>query len=226
MNRSKITLLLGILPLADVPPGHHGCDKCSEAQAHAPPVPCGPSSQFCAEIYISNACGGKAGIRLLEVEVESGHHSDQQCSGEHGTFEKLRTYPIVVAVPQEHPFGRRREVTVADVLGERIVAYSRKEYPDYYHFLARILGSTHKKLHIAEECDSGMSLIAAVESGKGVSLVSSILTETAGRRLRFIPVKPAPPPAVVGVAYRADGLTPLVRKFLDTALSVAATRSS
>lgn len=62
-------------------------------------------------------------------------------------------------MPQEHPFSRRREVTVAYVLVERIVAHSHKEYPDYHHFLARILSSALKKLYIAEKCDSGMSLI-------------------------------------------------------------------
>ena len=140
------------------------------------------------------------------------------------TFEELRTYRITIAVPPDHPFARRRAAAVADVLAERIVAYSRKEYPDYHEFLARIMGSAVKKLRFSEECDSGMSLIAAVESGKGVAITSSILADTAGRRLRFVPLTPAPPPAVVGISYRAVGLTPLARKFVESARSVSVTR--
>lgn len=121
------------------------------------------------------------------------------------TFEKLITYPIVVAVPPDHPFSKRRSVSVSDVLRESMVAYSRKEYPDHHQFLARILGPAVKKRRFAEECDSGMSLIAAVESGKGVHVAASVLATTAGRRLRYVPVSPAPSPAVVGVAYRAQG---------------------
>jgi len=140
------------------------------------------------------------------------------------TFEELRTYPVTITVPPDHPFARRRAAAIADVLAERIVAYSRKEYPDYHEFLARSMGSAVKKLRFSEECDSGMSLIAAVESGKGVAITSSILADTAGRHLRFIPPTPAPPPAVVGISYRADGLTPLARKFVASAHSVSVAR--
>ena len=68
-----------------------------------------------------------------------------------------------------------------------------------------------------------MSLITAVESGKGVSVTSSILAKTAGRRLRYIPIAPAPPPAVVGIAYDPRSLAPLTRRFIETAGRVAAT---
>lgn len=133
------------------------------------------------------------------------------------TFEWLRTYPITLAVPPDHRFARRRAVAVADVIREPFVAYALKEYPDYHEFVARSLGAAAKQLRVVEECDSGMSLIAAVESGKGVAITSSILADTAGRRLRFVPLIPAPPPAVVGIAYRADGLSLLTRKFVESA---------
>ncbi len=126
------------------------------------------------------------------------------------TFEKLRTYPIGVAVPANHAFGRRRGVTAQDLLAEPVVAYSRQEYPDYHEFIARTLGAKARKLRITEECDSGSSLIAAVEAGKGICICSSIFTTTTGRRLKFIPLVPAPPPAVVGIAYRARHVPPFL----------------
>lgn len=125
-------------------------------------------------------------------------------------FERMQTYPVGVAVPLGHPFIRRRGVTVEDLLAEPVVAYSRQEYPDYHEFVARTLGAKVKRLRIIEECDSGSSLIAAVESGKGICICSSIFTTTTGRRLKFVPLLPAPPPAVVGVAYRAGYVPPLL----------------
>ena len=138
------------------------------------------------------------------------------------TFEQLITYPMVVAVPPDHPFSKRRSVPVAEVLREPLVAYDRKEFPDYHQFLGRTLGAVVKKLRFAGECDGGMSLIAAVESGKGVHVSSSILAKTAGRRLRYIPLAPAPPPTVVGIAYRSTGMLPLTRHLVATARSLAA----
>jgi len=137
-------------------------------------------------------------------------------------FEPLRAYPIVAMTPPEHSFSRLRAVPLDAVLREPIVAYSRAEYPDYHKMLARIFGAKVKRLRLAAECDSGTSLIAAVESGKGVNITSSILAATAGRRLRYVPLEPPPAPAVVGIAFRVDRVTPLTRRLIETARALAA----
>jgi DNA-binding transcriptional LysR family regulator len=136
-------------------------------------------------------------------------------------FEKLRTYPIVAAVAPEHAFAQRRSVPLKSVLAEPLVAYARAEYPDYHEFLARIVGPAAKRLRFAEECDSGMSLIAAIAAGKGVAITASILAETAGRRLRFVPLTPATAPAVVGIAWRRQTPDALTNLLLTCARSVA-----
>ena len=99
----------------------------------------------------------------------------------------------------------------------RSVAYSRKEFPDYHEMLGRIAGSLTKRLRIVEECDGVLSLIAAIESGKGVTLIASSLANTAGARLRYVPVKPAPAAAVVGVAYPQGSLNGVQQTFLTLA---------
>jgi DNA-binding transcriptional LysR family regulator len=138
------------------------------------------------------------------------------------TFEKLRSYPIVLALAPKHPLARRRSLDVAAVLREPLVVYSRTIYPDYHEFLARIVGPRSKRIAFAEECDSGMSLIAAVQSGKGVAITASTLAETAGRRLAFVPITPAPSPAVVGIAYRKGQKNPLTEAIIEAARDAAA----
>jgi DNA-binding transcriptional LysR family regulator len=137
------------------------------------------------------------------------------------TFEKLRTYPIAVAVPPDHPFSRRRAVSVQDILAEPIVGLSLKEYPDYQKFLTRGLGSAAKWIRFAEECDGAASLIAAIESGKGVSVSASYLSAAAGGRLKLVPIVPRPPPAIVGVAYVRSRLTPHLDALIEIARAVA-----
>lgn len=116
-------------------------------------------------------------------------------------FHPLRRYPIVAAVPPGHALAGQHALSVPRLLNEPAVAYSHAEYPDYHDFLKRILGPSAKRLRIEEECDSGTSLLAAVESGKGIAIVSSIFEKTCGQRLRLIPLTPAPAPAVVGLAH-------------------------
>lgn len=140
-------------------------------------------------------------------------------------FQSLRTYPMVVAVTPNHPWSKRREVKVSEVFKEPIVAYSRRDYPNYHRLLARMLGPRIKKLPLVEECDSGPSLIAAVESGKGVCVVPAFLATTAGKRLKYVPLSPPAAPAVVGLALMEESPALPLQMLKETAQAVATSTS-
>jgi DNA-binding transcriptional LysR family regulator len=136
-------------------------------------------------------------------------------------FQSLRTYAMVVAVAPSHPWSKRREVKVSEVFKEPIVAYSRRDYPNYHRLLARVLGPRIKKWPLAEECDSGPSLIAAVESGKGACVVPAFLATTAGKRLKYVPLSPPAAPAVVGLALMEGSPTLPLQMLKETAHAIA-----
>ncbi|HEY1083389.1 MAG TPA: LysR substrate-binding domain-containing protein [Prosthecobacter sp.] len=129
-------------------------------------------------------------------------------------FEPLVSYPVMAAVPLKHAWARCRSVTPADILAGPMVAYSRVDYPDYQDFLVRRLGPAVRRKVFAEECDGGMSLIAAVESGKGGAVVASVFAWTAGKRLKLVPILPAPPAAVVGAAWVEGERNPAIEALL------------
>ncbi len=137
-------------------------------------------------------------------------------------FAALRALPIGVVVPPEHPFVRRRAVSLPDVLAEPLVGYSPDQYTDYYEFLERHVGLKSKRVHFAEVCDSGSSLITAVESGKGLALTTDSLAAVAGKRLRFVPITPTPTPGIVGIAWRGEGASALTRQFVEVARNTSA----
>ncbi len=136
-------------------------------------------------------------------------------------FEKLRTYPVGVAVPPRHPFAKRRRISAEDACLQPIVAYVRRDYPDYHEFVARAVGPKARILRIVEECDSGSSLAAAVAAGRGISVCASVFTVTAGRRLKFIPLHPAPRPAIVGLAYLPGKSPSIIGTLVELARSLA-----
>lgn len=135
-------------------------------------------------------------------------------------FEPLGSHAMVVAVPPGHPLAKRRTVSFADVVAEPVVALGRKEFPDYHAFLARIMGAHYRKLRLAQECDSGMSLVAAVAAGKGAAITIATLAEMGGGRVRFVPLTPPPPRAVVGAAWLDEPFNPLTAAFLDAVRAV------
>lgn len=137
-------------------------------------------------------------------------------------FEELVRDFICLAVAPKHPLAGRRTVTAAEVAREPLITYNRKDYPDAHEHLAAVFATIKNKPRIAEEHDSVSSLIAAVEAGVGVAVVSQSLTCTAGLRLKLIPISPAPVPLIVGAAWVKDKLTATAETFLKFAKEVAA----
>ena len=69
--------------------------------------------------------------------------------------------------------------------------------------------------------DSGTSLIAAVEAGRGVAIVASVFSSVAGPRIKLRELQPSPAPLVVGVAYHPRRLGPAARQFVRTLTGLA-----
>ena len=136
-------------------------------------------------------------------------------------FEELRRFPVNVAVHPAHPLARRRAVGLKDLARERLIAFTLADYPNYQEWLFDLFAPPLTAPELVEEHDSVTSLIAAVESGRGVALVSSQLACLAGPRLRLLPLRPAPAPLVIGVA-RSEGSHSRVSRSSSTNVSVHA----
>jgi len=136
-------------------------------------------------------------------------------------FEELARGAICLAVAPKHPLARQGTVTLAEVAREPIIAYSRRDYPEAHEHLTTMFAPIKIKLRIVEEHDSVSSLIAAVESGAGVAVVSQSLTCTAGPRLKLVPISPAPEPLVIGAAWAKNRLTASAERFLRLAKEAA-----
>jgi LysR family transcriptional regulator, benzoate and cis,cis-muconate-responsive activator of ben and cat genes len=129
-------------------------------------------------------------------------------------FEELYRYPLCLAVNPAHPLARKRKVGLADVIAERLIAYSKADYPEYHERLAALFEPFRHMPQVAEEHDSSTSLIAAVEAGRGVALVPASLGCLAGPRLKLRSLTPPPEPLVVGLVRRPGGRSKLVEQFL------------
>jgi DNA-binding transcriptional LysR family regulator len=133
------------------------------------------------------------------------------------SFEKLRSYPVCVALGATHRLVRAKVIDVAELNQERLIVYSREEYPEYHQWLKGLFGRPIQRLlENAEEHDSGTSLIAAVEAGRGVAVVASVFSSVAGLRIKLRKLQPSLAPLVVGVAYHRTRLSPAARQFVGT----------
>jgi DNA-binding transcriptional LysR family regulator len=116
-------------------------------------------------------------------------------------FEELANYPLCCAVAMSHPLANKRAIPARQIKEERLIGYSRDEYPEYHAWMREIFRPFGFDPVVAEEHDSVTSLIAAVEAGRGVAVAPMSLRCLAGPRLKLLPFQPQLPPIVIGVMY-------------------------
>jgi DNA-binding transcriptional LysR family regulator len=116
-------------------------------------------------------------------------------------FEKLANYPLFCAVAATHALAKRRTISPRQLEEERLIGYSRDEYPEYHTWLREIFRPFDFTPVVAEEHDSVTSLIAAVEAGRGVAIAPSSLRCLAGPRLKLLPFRPNLPSLMMGIMY-------------------------
>ena len=131
--------------------------------------------------------------------------------------EELARYAVCIAVAPKNPLAKSKSVSLKRVAREPLIAYSRKDYPEFYKDLRKIFGSVEHWPRIAGEHDSVNGLVAAVESGRGFALVPSSLISMVGSRLKLIPLTPALPPVSVVAIWRKQSETEPVKHFIASA---------
>ncbi len=136
-------------------------------------------------------------------------------------FHELIRYRACIAVPPGHRLAGCKEVSIAALEGEKLVAFARAEYPEYYDWLGVLYRESVTQPAIAQEYDSATSLMAAVEAGRGIAFVREGFEVLAGRRLAIVPLEASAPPVILGIASSREDLNPSAGPFLQIARSVA-----
>jgi DNA-binding transcriptional LysR family regulator len=136
------------------------------------------------------------------------------------TFEKITTYPICCAVATTHPLAHKRSITLAQFRKERLMGYSQEDYPEYFDWLAELFKPAPFDACSVEQYDSATGLIAAVEAGRGVALVSTSMKCLTGPRVKLLPITPAFEPLIVG-ALTTKAPSPMTQRFIAAAKKVA-----
>ena len=132
-------------------------------------------------------------------------------------FAELARYEMCVAVAPKHPLAKLKSISLEQIAAEPLIAYSRKDYPEYHTMLEKLFAPVRRKPRIVGEHDSVTSLIAAVESGCGFALVPSCVACMVGARLKLLPLRPALPPIPVVAIWRNESETELVKSFIAAA---------
>jgi LysR family transcriptional regulator, benzoate and cis,cis-muconate-responsive activator of ben and cat genes len=108
----------------------------------------------------------------------------------------------LLAVNHDSPLASKRRIAPKDVAGERLLIFCQRDYPEYWDIVAGWLRKHQLRPEIAGEQDGVDSLMAAVESGLGVALVTARTVNRVPRRIRLRPLAAGPEPLCVAAGYR------------------------
>ena len=134
-------------------------------------------------------------------------------------FEAIRHHPPGIICSASSSFARQRAVRPSEVAASKLVVYRAKEFPEYHGWVSKVLGVSKARLVISEECSDVMSLVAAVQAGRGVAVVGDFITALAGDRVRFVPFISGAHFLEVGLLYRKSGLGENIGKFIAASMA-------
>lgn len=135
-------------------------------------------------------------------------------------FTKLRAYPLRLAVANGHRLAKASRVSLTKIQPDKLLVYTRHDYPDYFAMLEAMFAGRAAMPEIAEEHDSATSLLAAIEAGRGVAIVPSVLSHLAGPRISFRGIHSAAASVIVGVATQRKNPGLMAARFAATANSI------
>lgn len=126
-----------------------------------------------------------------------------------GETRGLKWTPLVrspwrLAVSSSHRLARRPRVTPVEVARESLLVYRQHDYPEYWEAITQWLQENGVRAKITGEYDGANSLLAAVESGLGVAIVTTRMAHLFPNRVRMKILTAAPKPLCIGAGYRAD----------------------
>jgi DNA-binding transcriptional LysR family regulator len=109
-----------------------------------------------------------------------------------------------LAVNRNHRLTRHAVVTPAEVAREPLLVFCQRDYPEYWDIIMGWLRSHKQRPKIRGEYDGVDSLMAAVESGLGVAVVTARAARHVPGRVRLKKLAAPPEPLCIAAGYRAD----------------------
>lgn len=112
-----------------------------------------------------------------------------------------------VALARHHPLARRSRLTPEEIAREPLLVFCQRDYPEYWSIVTGWLREHRQRPNIAGEYDGVNSLLAAVESGQGIALVTTSTTRLIPERVRLKALSASPDPVGIAAGHRASRAT-------------------
>jgi DNA-binding transcriptional LysR family regulator len=132
-------------------------------------------------------------------------------------FEEVTTARVCLAVSCNHPFARRKSVSLDEAAREAFIGLTPEKYPRYPEYVAALFASVKDKPRFVEEHDGWAGVYSAVAAGNGVATSSDAFSHLGSDRVKLVHLTPEPKRVSIGIITRKEKLSPAAEKFCQCA---------
>lgn len=140
--------------------------------------------------------------------------------------ETIRREPVVVLLANRHPSATHREIHLRDLREDWFVSYPNNPPSTMYSIMQTACETAGFVPRVRQVVADSAALVALVAADTGVALVPASLRHLRINGATFRPLASPRITTGLALAYRESDVSPLVRRFLDTARTVVRSRDS
>ncbi|ALS20582.1 LysR family transcriptional regulator [Paenibacillus naphthalenovorans] len=127
--------------------------------------------------------------------------------------EIVSSVPCVLAVPKQHPLVNKKDISLTDLAPYPFVMLSRKTWAGLYDEILGLCSPT-----IQQEAFEFQTVIGLVAAGMGIAVVPQSAMNLHTQDVEYIDLNNQFPAASMGVSWRRNDQSPLVKAFIKIAM--------
>lgn len=143
-------------------------------------------------------------------------------------YQRVAREPMLLAIPAGHPLARKPRVRQADLAGQPLIMYSRREGQYFHDRIVGLFASAEARPRYLHHIGQTHTIMALVRAGIGLAIVPASAQHLRFENVAFKPLWRRDVQAEVYLAWRGDSRNPAlapVRQFFARTLAEAARRS-
>lgn len=128
--------------------------------------------------------------------------------------QQLARAPLMVVLPNKHPFCSRKSIQMKELAQEPFIANTRSSEPVVRDAFISLCHSAGFSPRIAQEAGHVQTVLGLVASGLGACLLPEYIKNIKRPGVQYIPLAGSPPVVRLGLAWRSDNSSTLVKSFV------------
>ncbi|MBV9875769.1 MAG: LysR family transcriptional regulator [Verrucomicrobia bacterium] len=129
--------------------------------------------------------------------------------------------PLVAVVNAKSRFARRAFIRLGELAHEEFIVCPRYRQSGFHELTMELAGKAGFRLRVAREIDAKETALALIERGLGISLAPESASVLGNDRLRYIPIGDPEIVIEIGIVWRRENMSSLIRRFIDSAVQLA-----